>query len=101
MQPVTHSLSRRLFKPLAFSLALLSVLFLIQIVPHAHAKHQDEAACRICQVGHLGVTPAVSAITLSVPFVSFGQIAPSAILISSQNFTSHSPSRAPPADLLS
>jgi hypothetical protein len=101
MQSVAHSLSRRLFKPLAFSLALLSVLFLIQIVPHAHAKHQDEAACRICQVGHLGVTPAVSAISLSVPFVNFGQVAPIAILISSQNFITHSPSRAPPTDFVS
>jgi hypothetical protein len=99
LQSVKHSVSRRLFKSLAFSLALLSLVFLIQVVPHAHAKHQDEAACRICQVGHLGVTPAVSATTLSVPFVSFGQVAPAAILISSQNFTSHSPSRAPPTDL--
>ncbi len=101
MQSVAHSLSRRLFKPLAFSLALLSILLLIQLVPHAHANHQDGSTCQICQVSHLGVTPAVSAISLSVPFVSFGQIAPAAILISSQSFTSHSPSRAPPTDLLS
>ncbi len=101
MQSVAHSLSRRLFKPLAFSLALLSLLFLVQLVPHAHAKSHDEAACRICQVGHIGVTPAVSAPSLSVPFIAFGQVAPVAILISSQNFTSHSPSRAPPSDLLS
>jgi hypothetical protein len=101
MQYFARSFSRRLFKPLAFSLALFSLLFLIQIVPHAHADHHDEAACRICQVAHLGVTPAVSAIRFSVPFVAFGRVAPAAILASSQNCSSHSSSRAPPSDLLS
>ncbi len=70
MQSVAHLLSRRLFKPLAFALALLSLLFLVQLVPHAHANNHEVAACRICQVGHLGVTQAVSAITLSIPIVS-------------------------------
>lgn len=97
MLSVAHSLSRRLFKPLAISLALFSLLFLVQLVPHAHANNHEAAACRICQVGHLGVTPAVSAITLSVPFVAFGQVAPAAILISAQDFSSYSPSRAPPS----
>jgi hypothetical protein len=97
MHSVSHSLSRRLFKPLALSLALLTLLLLVQGVPHAHANHHDEAACRICQVGHLGVTPAVSAISISVPFVTFGQVALLAILPTSQLFSSYSPSRAPPS----
>ena len=80
MQQVTHPFSRRLLKPLAFSLALFALLFLVQVVPHEHADNHDEATCNICQVVHIGVTPAVSAISLSVPFVSFGQIAPAAIL---------------------
>ena len=100
MQSVAHSLSRRLFKPLALFLALLSLLFLVQLVPHAHANGHEASACRICQVGHLGVTPAVSAITLSVPFVSFGQVTAAAVLTSSRSFSSHSPSRAPPASIL-
>jgi hypothetical protein len=101
MQSVAHSLSRRLFKPLAFSLALFSLLFLVQLVPHAHANNHEAAACRICQVGHIGVTPAVSAITLSVPLISFGQITPAAILSCTQYFCSHSPSRAPPSSFAS
>jgi hypothetical protein len=101
MQYPASSFSRRLFKPLAFSLALFSLLFLIQIVPHAHADHHDEATCRICQVAHLGVTPAVSAISFSVPFIAFDRIAPTAILALSQSFSSLSSSRAPPSNLLS
>jgi hypothetical protein len=101
MLSVAHFFSRRLFKPLALSLALLSLLFLVQIVPHAHASNHEAAACRICQVGHLGVTPAVTAITFSVPFVSFGQIASAAILISSQDISSPSSSRAPPSSFAS
>ena len=99
MQYVAHSLSRRLFKSLALSLALLSILFLVQIVPHAHANSHEAAACRICQVGHLGVTPVTTAISLSVPFVSFGQVAVAAVLTCSQNYSSHSSSRAPPASI--
>jgi hypothetical protein len=98
MQSVAHSLSRRLYKPLAFSLALLlSLLFLAQVIPHAHANNQEEAACRICQVGHVGVTPAVSAVILSVPLARFGQVVPEEILSSTQFFSSQSPSRAPPS----
>ena len=96
MLSVGLSLSRRLFKPLAFSLALLSLLFLVQVVPHAHTNNHEEAACRICQVNHLRVSPAVSAITLSVPLVSFGQVTAVAVLTSTQNFSPHSSSRAPP-----
>ncbi len=97
MQSVLHSLSRRLFKPLAILLALLSLLFLVQLVPHAHSSNHDEAACRICQVGHLGVTPAVSTTIISVPLVSLGWVAPTALLTSSQTFSSYTPSRAPPS----
>jgi hypothetical protein len=97
MQSVAHSLSRRLFKPLALSLALLSLFFLVGVIPHTHANNQDEAACTICQVGHVGVTPAVSAVTLNVPLVKFGEIIPDEILISALTSSTHSPSRAPPS----
>ena len=101
MQCVAHSFSRRLLKPLALFLALLSFLFLIQIVPHAHANNHEAAACRICQVGHLGATPVISTITLSVPLVSFGQVAAFAVLVSSQDYSSLSSSRAPPSSFVS
>ena len=101
MQSVANSLSRRLLKPLAFTLALFSLLFLVQLVPHAHVNNHEAAACRICQVGHLGVTPAVSAIALSVPLVTFGHVTPAASLAILHEFCSHSSSRAPPTSLAS
>jgi hypothetical protein len=99
MQSVTHSLSRRLFKPLAFSLALLSLLFLVGVIPHAHANNQEEAACAICQVGHVAATPAVSAVIFSAPVINLGKVVPDEIWISTQSFSSESPSRAPPSPL--
>lgn len=97
MQSVAHSLSRRLFKPLAFSFALLSLLLLLGVIPHAHPNNQENAACTICQIGHVGITPAVSIVTLSAPLVNFGQVVPDEISISTQTFSSHSSSRAPPS----
>lgn len=101
MLSLAHLFSRRLVKPLAVTLALFSFLFLVQLVPHAHANNHEASACRICQVGHLGVAPAVSTIVVSVPFVSFGQVSASDVLTVSQEFSSHSPSRAPPSSLAS
>ena len=97
MFSVAHSLSRRLFKPLALSLAVLSFFFLVGVFPHAHANTQEEATCTICQVAHLGVTPAVTAVIQCAPLVNSGQIVAVEILVSAQVFSSHSLSRAPPS----
>jgi hypothetical protein len=97
MLAVTHPFTRRLAKPLAFALTLAALFFLLQVAPHAHAKGQDEAACRLCQVAHLGVTPAVSALSFSVPFVEFGSVTILAAAAGSEPSSSLSSSRAPPA----
>ena len=97
MPGLAHKSLRRLARPLVSVFALVALLYFAQVVPHAHANGQDEAACRLCQVGHIGVTPAVSAPTLVVPFVSFGVVAVLPELIASQLFSEHSPSRAPPS----
>jgi hypothetical protein len=66
---------RNLTKSLAFALALLLFLFLLQVTtPHRHAKGQNEAACRLCHVAHLGVAPAVAASTLTLPLVAVGRV---------------------------
>jgi hypothetical protein len=70
---------------------------LLQVVAHAHANGQDEAACRLCQVAHLGVTPAVSALALSVPFVEFGSVPSFAGAAASESCSWHSSSRGPPS----
>ncbi len=99
MQSVAHSLPRRLFKSLAISLALLSVLLLLGVIPHAHPNHQENATCTICQIGHIGITPAVSAASLSAPLANFGRVVLDEISITTQTFSSNSSSRAPPAAL--
>ena len=99
MTVVEHSSWRRLAKQLAFALALLSILFLLQATTHSHTNGQDVSACRLCQIAHQGVAPAVSALELSVPLVSFGQVTATCTLEISLSFFEHSPSRAPPSFL--
>ena len=100
MLVVAHPFLRRLAKPLAFALALFSLVFLLQVTTHFHANGQDESACRLCQVAHLGVAPPVSALVLSVPLVSFGQVAANLTPELSEFFSEDSPSRAPPSSIV-
>jgi hypothetical protein len=97
MPAVTHPFLRRLAKPLAISLGLLSLLFLLQVTSHAHANGQDESACRLCQMAHLGVAPAVAVQVLSVPLVSYGHVTATVTLHISESFSEDSASRAPPS----
>ncbi len=97
MLVVAHPFLRRLAKPLAFALALLSLVFLLQVTTHSHANGHDEPACRLCQVAHLGVALAVSNLILSVPLISFGQVAANFTPEVSEFFSEDSPSRAPPS----
>ena len=91
-----HPIFRRLARPVALTLALLSLAFLLQVTPHSHANGQDESACRLCQVAHLGVTPAVAVVSFSIPIVSFCEaaICPEASFAGLPS--GHSSSRAPP-----
>ena len=88
---------RRLAAPVIISLALLSFFFLLQVAPHSHADGHDEAACRICQVAHIGVAPTVSAVPLNPVLVYFGEIVGPPCLHFADSFSAQSPSRAPPA----
>ena len=88
---------RRLSAPVIISLALLSFFFLLQVAPHSHADGHDEAACRICQVAHIGVAPTVSAVPLNPVLVYFGEIVAPPCLHFADSFSAQSPSRAPPA----
>ncbi len=91
-----HPIFRRLARPVALTLALLSLAFLLQVTPHFHANGQDEAACRLCQVAHLGVTPAVALISFSTPIISFGEVVVNSAVSFTKPPSGHSSSRAPP-----
>ena len=95
MQPAGPRSSRRLATSVIVSLALLSFFFLLQVAPHFHADGHDEAACRICQIAHIGVAPAVSAILLNPILLYFGEIFAPRGLHLAASFSADSPSRAP------
>jgi len=100
MKFAVHPYMRRIAKPLACVLALVALAFLTQVAPHSHATDHDEAACRLCQVAHLGVAPAISVATLSAPMVSFGLVAADSLPSLAEHFFGQSSSRAPPAVVL-
>lgn len=81
----------------AFSLALVSLFFLLQVVPHSHASGHDEPSCRLCQVAHLGIAPSISVTVLSLILFFFGEILAPLCLHFTESFSAQSPSRAPPA----
>ena len=89
--------SRRLAASVIVSLALLSFFFLLQVAPHSHADGHDEAACRICQVAHIGVAPTVFAIPLNPVLVYSGEIFAPPCLRFTESFSAQAPSRAPPS----
>ncbi len=100
MRQLEHQ-SRWLARPLAFVLALLFLVFLLQVTPHGHANGQDEAACRLCQAAHISVIPTVSGIVLSVPLVPVGEVATPHLRTAAESFFGHSDPRAPPSSVLS
>jgi len=89
--------SRGLATSVIVSLALLSFFFLLQVAPHSHADGHDDAACRICQIAHIGVAPTVSAVLLNPVVLYFGEIVSPRSLHFIDSFSADSPSRAPPA----
>jgi len=91
----------RIARPMAVAIAVLSLLFLLQVTTHTHANGQDEAACRLCQAAHIGVAPAVSGIVLAVPLVPVGEVVASQAGPAVESFLLHSDPRAPPAEALS
>jgi hypothetical protein len=96
-----HPFFRRLARPVALTLALLSLAFLLQVTPHSHANGQDEAACRLCQVAHLGVTSAVAVVSFSIPIVSFSEFVVCLEVSFAEQPSGHSYSRAPPLSFAS
>jgi len=99
MQPAGPRPNRRLATSVIVSLALLSFFFLLQVAPHSHADGHDEAACRICQIAHIGVAPAVSAVLLNPVLLYLGEILAPRSVHFTDSFSADSPSRAPPAPI--
>jgi hypothetical protein len=89
--------NRQLAAFVAISLGLVSLFFLLQVVPHSHSGGHDEPNCRLCQAAHLGVAPTVSVTVLNLILLFFGEILTPLCPHFAEPFFTHSPSRAPPA----
>ncbi len=63
-----------LARVLAFTLAVLFVLFVAQGLSHTHAKGQSEAACQLCHAAHIGSSPKVLASSLFSPLLAIGYV---------------------------
>jgi hypothetical protein len=100
MQAVVKPKWSRLSRGLALALAMVSLFFLLQVTPHGHANSQDEAACRLCQVAHIGVAPALSAVILSAPMMEFCAVSLQTVGAAPESAAENSPSRAPPSFVL-
>lgn len=92
--------SRKLVVSVAVALALVSLFFLLEVVPHAHASGQDDPACGLCQVAHMGIAPVVAMALLNLVLHSFGEIVTPLCLSFSDPFLAQSPSRAPPSPIV-
>ena len=100
LQRVVSRPEWRMGRPIAFAIALLCFVFLLQVAPHGHANGQDEAACLICQAAHVGATPAVSAIVFTVPLAAAGEAFLPYVGTATDSLLCHSDPRAPPVSAL-
>jgi len=82
---------------IALTLALLFVVFVTQSGVHSHANGQDDPACGLCQVAHIGIAPAITGVLLSLILLHFGEIPTLVCQYFAEQFSAQSPSRAPPA----
>jgi predicted MFS family arabinose efflux permease len=89
---------RRMARLVTFGLALVALVFLLQIAPHGHANGQEEAACRLCQAAHVSATPAVTGVMVSAPLVTVGEVETPTVRSASESFFHHSDPRAPPSE---
>lgn len=85
-----------LVRLLAFSLALLFVVFVFQVTSHTHLTGQNEATCQVCQAAHLGSAPQSGIHLLHAPLLSTGYVQPFLTALHEELFFHDSPSRAPP-----
>ena len=93
---VKHNTRHNLVRVFALTLAIVFALFAAQVLSHTHAKGQNEATCRVCQVAHFGTAPTAGTPSLFSPLLTTGFVQPFALTIHQEFFFHDSPSRAPP-----
>ena len=97
MYAVTQTRRSRFAKPLAMGLAILSLVFFLQIAAHGHNNSRLDGACRVGQMALKGVAPAVAAVTFTTPLMVLGEVAAEVVHATTQDSVSQSSPRAPPS----
>src|SRR3974390_3235999 len=96
MYAVVQIKRNRFTKTLAMGLAVLALVFFLQITAHGHNDSRQDSACRVCQLAHVGVAPAVAVVTLTTPLVAIGRVTAQVSKSEIRDFSSQSSPRAPP-----
>jgi len=97
MYAATPERRSRFAKPLALALAILSLVFFLQIAAHGHNDSRQDSSCRVCQLAHVGLVPAVAAVTLSVPLFALGEVTTEVVHAAKRSSASRRSPRAPPS----
>lgn len=90
---------RRAARSVVIVLALLSLVYLLQVTPHGHANSQDELACLLCQAVHVSATPVVLSVVLIVLLVRVGEAPIPKVASTLESFFHHSDPRGPPTEV--
>jgi hypothetical protein len=91
-----HKTRSNIVRVLAVGLAVLSILFVAQVLSHSHANGQNEATCQVCHAAHVGSGPTINALLLAAPLSTSGLVREAVLPFHKQLFDHDSPSRAPP-----
>lgn len=91
--PTTH---RNLLRLAALGLGIVFALFVAQAAVHSHDTGQNEAACQICQAGHVGPVVQAESLPAHALLIAVGYVEPFVAAFHSELFFHDSPSRAPP-----
>jgi hypothetical protein len=84
-------------RTVALAIACCMLVFLVQVVVHAHENGQNEAACRVCHAAHIGIAPTINAFLLAAPLLPGCSVHEIPVQFRKDLFSHDSPSRAPPA----
>jgi hypothetical protein len=91
-----HKTRRSFVRVFALTLAVLSVLFLAQVLTHSHQPGQNEATCQVCQAAHLLFPLTAETLTFHAPVLATGSVQPFVLRFHQEFFFEDSSSRAPP-----
>jgi hypothetical protein len=82
---------------LALTLSVFTVFFVALSTCHFHSNGQDDAACRLCQAAHAGISTPQAAQEAPVPLVERTDLPRHVLFVHSELFLPSASPRAPPS----